>query len=93
MNEIISEILSSIFIGAGVVYFHKNVAASLDERQFMVKTMFLILFVMVMLFVADKLFFAHRDLLSKEGKQNLFEMIKQLLNIMLGFYFGQREKE
>jgi hypothetical protein len=56
MNEIISEILSSIFIGVGVVYFHKNVAASLDERQFMEKTMFLILFIMVMLFVADKLF-------------------------------------
>lgn len=92
MNELISEILSSIFIGTGIVYFNKNIASSLDEKQFMVKTMFLILFIMVMLFVCDKLFFSHRDLLSEEGRKGLFEMIKQLLNIMLGFYFGKGTK-
>jgi Ca2+/Na+ antiporter len=92
MHEIASSILATIFIGAGVVYFHKTIVVSLDDRQFMVKTMFMILFIMVMLFVVDKLFYANRQLLSKEGREALFEMIKQLLNIMLGFYFGQREK-
>ena len=92
MNEIVSVILSVILIALGVYYYNTQVAKTLDEKQFMVKTLFMILFIMILLFVSDKLFFAYRQLLSKEANLALFGLIEKLMLIMFGFYFGSREK-
>lgn len=93
MNEFISEILATVFICVGVIYLNKQIIVVFDEKQFMTKSLFTILFMMVLLFVADKLFFANRDLLSKEARQNLFSLIHQLLLIMFGYYFGQNKSQ
>jgi hypothetical protein len=92
MNEIVSGIVSAIFIACGVIYYNNKFANILDEKQFMVKALFMILFLMILLFICDNLFFANRDLLSKEGRLALFGLIEKLLLIMFGFYFGQNQR-
>lgn len=92
MSEYISEILAFIFIAVGVVYFNGKIANVLDEKFFMTRALFTILIIFVLLFVSDKIFFANRDLLSKEIRLALFALIEKLLLIMFGYYFGQNQK-
>jgi hypothetical protein len=89
MNELISEILATIFISLGVIYYNNHIGKMIDEKQFIVKSIFLILFIMILLFVSDKVFFANRQLLSKEGSVSLFALIEKLMLIMFGYYFGK----
>ncbi len=92
MNEIISQILATLFIAFGIIYYQSKIADVLDEKQFMIKTLFLILFMLVLLLIADELFFGDRQLLSMETRASLFSLIEKLLLIMFGFYFGQKHK-
>lgn len=89
MNEFLSEIIAFIFIAVGVVYYNNTFSATLDEKQFIVKALFMILFLLILLFISDKLFFPERELMSKEGRLALFGLIEKLLLIMFGYYFGQ----
>jgi hypothetical protein len=92
MNELIHEIIAAIFIALGIVYYNNRFANILDEKQFMVKALFMILFILILLYISDKLFFPDRELMGKEGRIALFGLIEKLLLIMFGFYFGQNHK-
>jgi hypothetical protein len=87
--EVVSEILATIFICLGIWYFNSKTFGIVDERNFMTKSLFSILIVLVLLFVADKIFFANRDLLSKEMRIALFSLIEKVMLIMFGYYFGK----
>lgn len=89
--EIIHEVIAAIFIACGVIYYNNSFAHVLDEKQFMVKALFLILILLVLVYIADKLFFPDRELMGKEGRLALFSLIEKLLLIMFGFYFGQNQ--
>jgi hypothetical protein len=93
MNETLAGILSALFISIGVIYYSSKFANILDEKQFMVKALFMILFLLILLFICDNIFFSKEPLLSNEIRLSLFGLIEKLLLIMFGFYFGQTQNK
>jgi hypothetical protein len=76
MSEIVSGIVSAIFIAFGVIYYNNKFANILDEKQFMVKALFMILFLLILLFICDNIFFSKEPLLSNEIRLSLFGLIE-----------------
>ena len=86
----LSQLLAISFI-IGVVLYYNKIASINNEKQFMVKTLFLILILLVSLFMADKLFYLNNDLISKDGGILLFGLIKDLMIMLFGYYFGKEQ--
>jgi hypothetical protein len=91
--EQISQILASVFIFIGIYFLAKNAKQITNEKTFLLVFLTYVLGAMVLMFMADKLFFPNRQLLSKEAGLSLFALIKELLYILFGYYFAKTQNK
>lgn len=91
MNEIVSQILSGCLLVFVIIYYNTKIAVVLDEKQFMVKALFMILLLLVMLYIVDKIFFPSKHLMAQQSIDKLFALIERLMFMLFGYYFAKSE--
>ncbi len=84
-------LIGLLVIGGAVWYVNKLFAGEI--QQSLTKIIVLILVALSVLWIVDKLVFIHRNLLTPEQSNSLFDLIKSLTLLVFGYYFGTKQKE
>jgi len=87
----IGTLIGIFAIGGSVWYVNKLFEGEIQHS--LTKTIVLILVALSALWIVDKLVFIHRNLLTPEQSNALFELIKSLALLVFGYYFGTKNKE
>jgi len=85
-----------ILIGLFVIGYSVKYVNGLFEGEIqhsLTKIIVLILVALSVLWIVDKLIFLHRNLLTPEQSNALFELIKSLTLLVFGYYFGTKQEK
>lgn len=80
-------IMCLIAIGALLKYVQK-ITENLAPREYLLKVIMTSFILLVGIFIVDKIVALRRDLLSPEESMTVFQTIKDILLIVVSFYFG-----
>ena len=73
----------------GSVYFINKLFKN-DTQESLVKVVLMVFVSLVAVFIVDKVVAFKINLLTEEQSKDLFNLIKELVMIIFGYYFGQK---
>ncbi len=88
---IAASLIGILMIGGSIFFVNKLFAGEI--QQSLTKIIVLILVSLSVLWIIDKLLFIHRNLLTPEQSNSLFDLIKSLTLLVFGYYFGTKNKK
>lgn len=86
-------LLSLGFVALSVWYVNKMIDQKLEEKQWLTRFISLLLAAFLGLFIVDILVSSKIKLLSGEMRNDLFELIKNVVLIVFGYQFNAVSKE
>ncbi len=89
---IIPAIIVSVLFMAAAVY-HTNKLFKGEVKDAMTKVVLLILVALTVLWIVDKMVIISRPLLTEKQSQDLFDLLKYLIILIFGVFFGSKQKE
>jgi uncharacterized protein YacL len=86
-------LLSLGFVCLSVWYVNKMIDTQLEEKQWLTRFISLLLAAFLGLFIVDVLVSWKIQLLDKEMRTSLFELIKNIVLVVFGYQFNNNKKE
>lgn len=90
---ILGVLISLGFVALSVWYVNNKIDAHLKEKQWLTKFIALLLAAFLGLFIVDVLVSWKIQLLDKEMRTSLFELIKNIVLVVFGYQFNASNKK